>query len=161
MKRGEQIGFEVRMVPDLGEIGAGRVLPFKSTERMVPVMVPSNAPADAALGRMTVRGLSLEDEDIYDGDYLLLRSDITKKDIGPHTICAVLIHTTGELVAKKVLYSASQSNYVTLRASGGGLKDMYFPADEIEIRAIAWGIQRMPDEYGRFKRRRSEDDIPF
>lgn len=152
--------YEIRMVEDYGEIGAGKVVEFVARDKVVPIVVPKNAPHDSQLGRMTVRGVSLEDEDIYDGDFILLRNDITKRDISKDTICAVFIHSTGELVAKKLLYG-NRGDYVTLRASGGGIADLYFHADDIEIRGIVWGMQRMPDEYGSFRRRKRDIEIPF
>jgi len=160
MRKPEPDEYEVRYIQDYGEIGAGRVVSFVPRSGSVPVIVPKNAPADEHLGRITVRGISLEDEDIYDGDYLLLRSNITNKDIDRNTICAVFIHTTGELVAKKVLYG-NNGEYVTLRASGGGIKEVHFHADEIEIRGIVWSMQRMPNEYGSFRRRKDKIEIPF
>lgn len=159
MKRGPQ-EMELRYVTDFGEIGAGQVVEFVPREKTVPIFVPKDSPTDAVFGRMTIRGISLENEDIYDGDYALVRNDITKKDIGRHTICAVYIRSTGELVAKKIEFGKN-GDLVTLKSSHDDIKDLQYHKDDIEVRAIVFGIQRMPDEYGRFRRRKDENDIPF
>lgn len=152
--------WEIRFGQDHGEIGAGTVVEFVPRDNVVPMFVPKNSPPEAVFGRMTVRGISLENEDIFDGDFVLLRNDITRKDIGPHTICAVYIRSTGELVAKKLDFG-TRGDYVTLKSSHDEIKDIHHHKDDIEVRGIVWGMQRMPNEYGRFKRRRSPDDIPF
>ncbi len=56
-------------------------------------------------------------------------------------ICVVYIIPTGELVAKKILWAGD--GMLTLRASGGGVKDLHFSKDDIEIRGVSIGFQRM------------------
>lgn len=160
MKKRAAPQLELRYVTCYGEIGAGRVVPFTPRNMTTPIVVPANTPADDKIGTMIVRGVSLEDEEIYDGDILLLRRDITRKDITANTICAVYIRSTGELVAKKLVYG-NRGDYVTLRSSGGGLADVYYHADDIEVRGIVFGFQRLRNEYGEFMKASGTDDIPF
>lgn len=150
--------YEIRHVNIYGEVGAGTVVPFAPRNELVPIVVPAGSPADEHLGTLIVRGISLENCGIRDGDLLLLRKDITRKDITPETICAVYIRSTGELLAKKLLYG-NRGDHVTLRSSGGGIKDVHYPAEDIEVRGIVFGFQRMRDEYGRFTK--EGDGIPF
>lgn len=149
--------YDIRDVTHWGEVGAGRVIDFIPKGESILAAVPSRYPADDHVGALTVRGVSLEDLGIWDGDRLLCRRNVTRKDVTPETVCIVFIHTTGELVAKKVLYG--NNGMVTLRASGGGIKDVYFPENDIEIRGIVFSFQRMADQHGRFQK--PNDDIPF
>lgn len=133
--------FEMRFVLQNGEVGAGSsVLPFTPRARLVPVAVPVGSPKDEDMGTLVVRGCSLEDLGIIDGDILIFRKTFTKRQcIG--AICIVLILATGELVAKKVLFG--NDGMITLRASGGGIRDMQFSGEEIEIKGVAFAVQRM------------------
>jgi SOS-response transcriptional repressor LexA len=139
MKKPEQ--YKVVELEVLGEIGAGQVVEFIPRNRVIPVALPSGADPEH-YGSLIVRGVSLEDEAIFDGDLLILRKNITNKDIARETICAVYIRSTGELVAKKLSYG-NHGEYVTLRSSGGGIEDVHYHKDDIEVRGIAIGFQRM------------------
>jgi len=131
---------ETVLVPHYGEIGAGSVVPFIPQSELVPVAVPRDLAAAGSVITLTVRGISLEDEEIYNGDLLICNTKFRWSQITPETICAVFIHATAELVAKKIIREA---HMLTLRASGGGIKDKQFSPDDIEIRGIAIGFQRM------------------
>ena len=76
----------------------------------------------------------------------------------PKRICIVYIVPTGELVAKKVLRGA---NMLTLRASGGGIRDLEYRPEEVEIRAIVIGLQKMAAIDGSFAGLGDDDGIPF
>jgi SOS-response transcriptional repressor LexA len=133
--------FEKRNVDHFGEVGAGRVVPFTPRDGKHELILPINSPADEHLGLMRVRGRSLEDENIYDGDVLICRKNITNRDINRNTICIVFIRSTGELVAKKIRFG-HLGNQVTLVASGGNIPDQHYDANDIEVRAIAFRVQR-------------------
>jgi len=122
-----------------GEIGAGKVVPFIPQNGLIEVAVPKNLADDREIMTLTVRGCSLEDEGIFDGDVLICRLRFSWSEIDENTICAVFIHSTGELCAKKIIREA---NMLTLRASGGGIPDKQYSPDEIEIKAIAYDHQR-------------------
>jgi SOS-response transcriptional repressor LexA len=126
-------------VPLYGEIGAGRVVPFIPQSELVPVLVPEYL-KDCGICTLKVCGVSLENEGVYSGDLLICRERFTWRHITPDTVCAVLITATGELVAKKVIRG---SNMLILRASGGGIRDRQCSPDDIEIKAIAIGFQRL------------------
>lgn len=125
-------------IPIAGEIGAGRVVPFIPRSELVPVVVPASLPESSIL-TLTVRGISLTDLGIMDGDVLILRNKFSWREIGEDTICAVFIHSTGELCAKKIIRGA---NTLFLRASGGGIPDKEVTPDDVEIRGIAIAVQR-------------------
>lgn len=139
--------YEVSHVNDFGEVGCGRaVIPFPSKE--VPVVLPINADP-AHFGVMTVRGPSLTDDGIYDGDRIVICTRFNKRDITRENICVVFIHSTGELVAKKLI---NHGHMVCLRSSGGGIEDKFYHWDDIEIRGVAVSFQRVLDGYGRLTR---------
>lgn len=147
-------------LPIAGEVGAGRVVPFVSAGKTGSGILPAGLNIEKHEGVLwIVRGPSLNDMGIFDGDYLVCRKKFTKKDITRDTVCIVYIWSTGEYQAKKVL---EQYGKVVLRSSGGGIPDKYYEPDDIEVRWIVEGYQRMRDERGRFKRTHDEDhDIPF
>jgi SOS-response transcriptional repressor LexA len=130
--------FKIMKVPNLGEIAAGRVVPFVPKNELVPVVVPVGTPT-GDIATLTVRGLSLSDLGIYDGDKLILRLKFRWTEIREDTICAIFLHSTGELVAKKVIRGA---NMLILRASGGGIPDKEVNPDDVEIRGIVTDVQR-------------------
>lgn len=141
--------YEVAFVKDFGEVGCGRaVIPFPSKEPQVPVVLPPNA-HPAQYGVMTVRGPSLTEDGIYDGDKLVVCFQFRKQDITAESICVVLIHPTGELVAKKLVRYGDK---VCVRSSGGGIPDELYSWDEIEIRGVVISFQRVLDDYGRLTR---------
>jgi SOS-response transcriptional repressor LexA len=131
---------EVQYVAYLGEVGCGKsvpasdnVYPFIPKDELIPVPLPAGmSPRDA--GVMTVRGMSLTDFNVWDGDRMVVKTRFSQwRDIDEDTICVVYIHATGELVAKRIIREA---NTITLKASGGGIKDIECAIDEVEIRAI-------------------------
>jgi SOS-response transcriptional repressor LexA len=127
---------EMRYVPYLGEVGCGRpvenIIPFIPKSELVPVALPEWMPAQES-GVYTVRGLSLTDFNIFDDDRLVVRQKFSWRDIKPDTICIVFIHTTGELVAKRIERGA---NKLILKASGGDIPDREYSLDEVEVKAI-------------------------
>jgi hypothetical protein len=130
---------ELKYVQYLGELGCGRaieaydnVYPFIPRDELIAVALPANVQAKDS-GVFTIRGLSLTDFGLFDGDELLVTKAFNKRDIDEDTVCVVYIHPTGELVAKRIERGA---NMLILKASGGGIPDMEYGIDEIEIRYI-------------------------
>jgi SOS-response transcriptional repressor LexA len=138
---------EMKFVSHYGEVGAGaavdNIIPFMPQTTLVPVVVRGELAA-AGLGAVTVRGLSLTDLGIHDGDTLVISKRFTYRDIDENTICIVFIHPTGELVAKRII---KEANTITLRASGGGLPDKQYRPDEVEIRGIVVRISLDVETY--------------
>jgi SOS-response transcriptional repressor LexA len=135
---------EIKMIPHLGEVGAGssvpaydNVYPFMPKSELYPVAVPAHLPA-SKLGLVTVRGLSLTDFNIFDGDQLVFTRQFNRREIDEDTICIVFIHATQELVAKRIVIGA---NMLTLKASGGGIADKEYSIDEVEIRGVVIKVE--------------------
>jgi SOS-response transcriptional repressor LexA len=140
MKAQRQPTLEVQYVPYLGEVGCGsslpahdNVYPFMPKDELIPVPLPAGmTPRDA--GVMTVRGMSLTDFNVFDGDRMVVQTRFSSfRDIDEDTVCVVYIHATGELVAKRIVRGA---NKITLKASGGGIRDIECSVDDVEIRGI-------------------------
>lgn len=131
--------YEVKYVPHLGEVGCGssvpafdNVYPFMPKDELVAVALPEHIPARDS-GIFTIRGLSLTDFGLFDGDELLVTKAFNKRDIDEDTVCVVYIHPTSELVAKRIEVGA---NMLTLKASGGGIADKEYAAEDVEIRYV-------------------------
>lgn len=144
MIRRKPTTLEIKMIPYLGEVGAGtpvpaydNVYPFMPKSELYPVAVPSNLPANS-MGLVTVRGLSLTDFNIFDGDQLVFTRQFNRREIDEDTICIVYIHATSELVAKRIEVGA---NMLTLKASGGGIADKEYSVDEVEIRGVVIKVE--------------------
>src|SRR4051812_29201016 len=126
---------EVQFVQYLGEIGCGRaveaydnVYPFMPKSELIPVALPAGVNARDA-GVMTVRGMSLTDFNIFDGDRMVVQTKFSSwRDIDEDTICVVYVHATAELVAKRIVRTA---NTLILKASGGGISDIECAPDEV------------------------------
>jgi SOS-response transcriptional repressor LexA len=131
---------EVQYLPYLGEVGCGRaveaydnVYPFMPKDELIPVAMPRGVTARDA-GVMTVRGMSLTDFNVFDGDRMVVKTKFSPfRDIDEDTICVVFIHATSELVAKRII---RQANSIILKASGGGIRDIECSLDDVEIRGI-------------------------
>lgn len=132
-------------VSPLGEIGCGSVVPFPfapSSDLAYVVVPEGTSPADIAT--LTVRGISLSDMGILDGDLLIVRRKFTWRQIKPDTICAIYIHSTGELCAKKIVRGV---NTLLLRSTGGNIPDKEVSPDDIEIKGIVFAVQRPIDGF--------------
>lgn len=141
-----------------GSVGAGTVVPFAARGETLPVLVPQDIP-HGSVGTLMVSGSSLEDLGIYDGDVLVVRrkADLKRADLTSDTICIVRLISTGEILAKKVLFTHDK---IVLRSSGGGYADKYCDPSDIEIQAIVFSFIRLLDRTGRFPKAHDES-IPF
>ena len=147
-----------RKVKHYGEIGAGRVIPFIPRGVTTEIYVADESLSDDDFGTITVRGRSLEDEGIFDGDVLIFCRKFARRDVTPHTVCILYVKSAAELMAKKVLFD--RRDELTLRSSGGGCKDLYFEPEDVDIWGVAVGMQRYWGKGTRIPRR-FDPDIPF
>lgn len=139
--------YTVEKVP-ITEIGCGSVVQFTPRTETVTVLVPQGLARPDQVETMIVRGPSLTEHGIYDGDVIAYRTNFTNKSITPDSVCVVRIITTGELLAKKIIVTGT--NKIALRSSGGGIEDRYFDIDDIEVIGLVFGAQKLADRYGRF-----------
>lgn len=140
------VKYTVRSVAWEGFVGAGRLIHFPSAKNeSVDVPVPSDIPESEPLATLTVSGDSLERVGIFDGDVVLCRKIVSKKQIKPDTVCIVYSPSTGETNAKKISFSGE---HLRLKYCGyGDIKDDYVLADEVEIRGIVISATRRRNEW--------------
>ena len=91
-------------VRELDESDLDDSVPAKATPIPRPVAVPAGLPA-SDIWLMTVRGPSLSDFQIFDGDQLVITKVYSTHDVDADTIFAVFIHATGELVARRRFFT--------------------------------------------------------
>lgn len=135
-------------IPDHGEIGAGKVVPFPveaEKKKTIKIPMPSNAHDGDVLFSHTISGDSLNnfqnpEKSINNGDSLICKANIELSDVKPDKVCIVFIHQTCEKLAKHVILDG---DFVVLRSSNPHYQDRRFPADVVEIKGIVIGFKRM------------------
>ena len=123
-----------------GQVAAGSILPFTPKSGKVHFLVPNHL-TKAEIGMLEICGPSLEDLGIYSGDILIYTTRFNPRDVLFERVCVVHILTTGEIVAKKILPAAD--DHLTLRASGGGVKDVFYHRNEIEVKGVMISFIRL------------------
>lgn len=134
-------------IPDYGEIGAGKVVPFPAEEKKktIKIPIPSNAHTGDILFSHSVSGDSLNNfenpnKNICNGDSLICKANCEIWEVTPDKICVVFIHQTCEKLAKHVILDG---DFVILRSPNPHYKDRRFPADVVEIQGIVVGFKRL------------------
>lgn len=115
----------VRHVPVVGEVAAGTdVLAHENITETMPL--PSDLTGEGELFMLTVRGDSMIDAGILDGDYVVCRSAPTARD-GQIVVAGI----PGEEATVKTL--RRQGDQVVLEPANEALSPMVFGADEVQI----------------------------
>ena len=115
-----------RHVPLIGTVAAGTgVLAAENVEEILPV--PEDLTGDGELFMLTVRGDSMVDAGILDGDYVVVRHQPTA-DTGDIVVAGI----PGEEATVKT-FAGSRGGQVTLRPANARLTDLVFPADQVTI----------------------------
>lgn len=132
-------------IPDYGQIGAGKVVPFSEEIRKIKIPMPSNAHDGDVLFSHTVSGDSLNnpenpDKNIENGDSLICKANCELWEITPNKVCIVFISQTCEKLAKHVIPDGDK---VILRSPNPRYHDRRFSAEVIEIKGIVVGFKRM------------------
>jgi repressor LexA len=115
----------VRHVPLVGDVAAGvNVLAQENVEEVLPV--PADFVGEGELFMLRVRGDSMIDAGILDGDYVIVSqgSDVRNGDVAVAGI-------PGEEATVKTYQRRGAS--VTLVPSNSQLQPMVFPADQVEV----------------------------
>lgn len=115
----------VRHVPLVGEVAAGTdVLAHENVTETMPL--PSDLTGEGELFMLRVRGDSMIDAGIFDGDYVVCRSEPTARK-GQIVVAGI----PGEEATVKTF--DTEGDQVVLIPSNPALEPMYFAADEVEI----------------------------
>ncbi|MFN8944131.1 MAG: transcriptional repressor LexA [Pseudobdellovibrionaceae bacterium] len=123
------------VLPLLGKVAAGQ--PLESTVFDETFTVPSHMVKDASRCYvLKVKGESMIDEGIFDGDFLLVEEKTSGRN--------------GELVVAKIdeeatvkrIYFHTPTQEVELRPSNSEMKSIWAPADRIQIKGTVLGLIR-------------------
>lgn len=115
----------VRHVPLIGDVAAGTgVLAAENVEETLPL--PEDFTGDGQLFMLRVRGDSMIEAGIFDGDFVVVRSQPTA-DLGDTVVAGI----PGEEATVKIF--ARAKNKIVLRPANTALEDMVFDPDEVTI----------------------------
>lgn len=115
----------VRHIPLVGDVAAGTdVLAQENVEEVIPVA--SDLTGDGDLFMLRVRGDSMVDIGIFDGDFVVVRSQETAKN-GEIVVAGI----PGEEATVKTFRRDGAT--IVLEPANARLKPMVFPADEVTV----------------------------
>ena len=115
----------VRHVPLLGDVAAGTgVLAAEQVEELVPV--PEDLTGDGELFMLRVRGESMIEAGIYDGDFVVVRSQ-PDADNGEVVVAGI----PGEEATVKTFLR--KRNKIVLRPANETMEDLVFEPGEVQI----------------------------
>jgi repressor LexA len=119
-------------LPLLGLIAAGR--PIEAIENPEPIEVPESLLGPGERYALQVRGDSMIEDGIRDGDLILVRRSARAEN--GQTVVAVV---DGEATLKRFFRRGAQ---VELRPANAALSSMRWPAARVEIRGVLVGLLR-------------------
>ena len=126
-------------LPLMGTVAAG--LPLEVTDGMQEtVTVPHDMVRRGENYVLRVKGDSMIDEQIRDGDYIIVNSRQTA-DNGDMVVALVSDGTMGGSATVKKFYREKDGR-VRLQPANPTMEPMYFPADEVNIQGIVVGVIR-------------------
>ena len=115
----------MRHVPLVGDVAAGTgVLAAENIEEMIPV--PTDLSGDGDLFMLRVRGDSMIEAGIFDGDYVVVRSQPTA-DNGDIVVAGI----PGEEATVKTFLR--KRNKIVLRPSNPTMEDLVFDPRDVQI----------------------------
>ena len=115
----------VKHVPLVGDVAAGvNVLAQENVEELVPL--PMDFTGDGELFMLRVRGNSMIDAGILDGDFVVCRQQTTA-DNGDIVVAGI----PGDEATIKTF--AKTGNTITLTPSNSSMKPMKFETDEVSV----------------------------
>lgn len=123
------------VLPLLGEVAAGQPIEAIADEESI-LVPPSLMRRTGRHYVLRVRGNSMIDEQIRDGDYIIVASRDTAAD-GDMVIALI----DGESATMKKLYR-EEDGLLRLQPANASLAPMYFPADEVQVQGIVVGVMR-------------------
>lgn len=126
-------------LPLMGTVAAG--LPLEVTEGLQEtVTVPHDMVRRGNNYVLRVKGDSMIDEQIRDGDYIIVNSRQTA-DNGEMVVALVSDGTIGGSATVKKFYR-ERDGQVRLQPANPTMEPMYFPADAVQIQGIVVGVIR-------------------
>ena len=126
-------------LPLMGTVAAG--LPLEVTDGLQEtVTVPHDMVRRGNNYVLRVKGDSMIDEQIRDGDYIIVNSRQTA-DNGEMVVALVSDGTVGGSATVKKFYREKDGK-VRLQPANPTMEPMYFPADAVQIQGIVVGVIR-------------------
>jgi len=129
-----QMGALALELPLLGTVAAG--LPIEAIPDQDTVSVPHDMVRSGNNYVLRVKGNSMVDEQIRDGDYIIVNSRQTAEN-GEMVVALV----NGDSATVKKFYREKDGR-IRLQPANPTMEPMYFPADEVEIQGIVVGVIR-------------------
>jgi repressor LexA len=127
-------------LPLLGQVAAG--LPIEAVEDVnETVTVPHDMVRRGDNYVLRVRGDSMIDEQIRDGDYIIVNSRNTA-DNGEMVVALVNDGTTASGSATVKKFYREAAGRIRLQPANEMMQPMYFPADSVQIQGIVVGVIR-------------------
>jgi repressor LexA len=124
----------VRHIPLVGDVAAGTgVLAAEHVEELVPV--PEDLTGDGELFMLRVRGESMIDAGIFDGDFVVVRVQ-PSADNGDIVVAGI----PGEEATVKTFLR--KRNKIVLRPANETMQDLVFDADDVRIYGKVVMLQR-------------------
>jgi repressor LexA len=121
-------------LPLLGTVAAG--LPLEAVQEEETITVPHDMVRRGNNYVLRVKGDSMIDEQIRDGDYIIVNSRQTAEN-GEMVVALV----EGESATVKKFY-AERDGRVRLQPANPTMQPMYFPAADVQIQGIVVGVIR-------------------
>lgn len=121
-------------LPLLGSVAAG--LPIEAVEEQETISVPHDMLRAGSNYVLRVKGSSMVDEQIRDGDYIIVNSRQTA-DNGEMVVALV----GGDSATVKKFFRESDGR-IRLQPANPTMKPMYFPESEVQIQGIVIAVIR-------------------
>lgn len=128
-------------VDHLGFVSAGTAIEFFEHPRTQLILRPQWARDFKEVGTVTVSGDSLKDEDIKDGDVLIVKRVFEAAEIKSGKLVVVLL-PTGRSVVKRIYF---EGDAIILRSSNPKFKDLVFGQNELTVEGIVKKLTRDMD----------------
>jgi repressor LexA len=127
-------------LPLKGEVAAGLPIEAVPDGMEETVTVPHDMVRRGENYVLRVRGDSMIEEQIRDGDYIIVNSRQTAEN-GEMVVALVADGTVGGSATVKKFYREA-GNRIRLQPANETMKPMYFPADAVAIQGIVVGVIR-------------------
>jgi repressor LexA len=121
-------------LPLLGLVAAG--LPIEAIEQNETLAVPHDMLRGGSNFVLRVRGNSMVEEQIRDGDYIVVQSRQTAEN---GEMVVALVHGDSATVKK---FYREKDGRIRLQPANATMQPMYFPEDEVQIQGIVVAVIR-------------------
>lgn len=123
------------MIPYLGQVGAGVVVPFRTgTGEKMRVVLPQGCAVDKEAVFYRASGDSLKLDRIEDGDILICTKQFKLADVTPDRIAIICLYNN-EILVKRVCINEDGSLTI-IRRHGSRQAEQTVEADQYQIEAL-------------------------